>query len=261
MNKNFLYYTILTFAFIFLFAIDVIILASLNLTSGFFMAFGAAIVLSLFSAFKFFLKEHPYFREKESCGHDNGENQASDSNKSQVEDQEKSPVNLDNDIDEPKVNKNDFSKEEHIAKNEPERYQVTSFKDRLFSWNAKYYFSINIVILIALIAFLYILPVSSSWNHGRTISLSDDYKLQFFYYAVFCFAAIGLVMNWGHSIVKNRKAWLYLFNIAVQVFISMMYVMVYLGNRSLYWGYLFWPIACSLYICIVSNRLLKDNNQ
>ena len=278
MKKKYLYYTILTFAFIVLFALDVFILASLNVKSEIFIGFGAAIVLSIFGIFKFFLKEHHYFKdlkgESNSCGRDDEVSPNNSANTSQVEE----PVQIDEDIPTPKIINNNSAKDNPVVGIDGDCAGVPSIIGHFVRWNAKYYISINTVILIALIAFLYILPVYDgesiseySWSSGGTsrdmgrgdmkIIPFERHDLLIYNFAVFFLAAIGLVMNWGHNIVKDKRSWLYLFNIAVQVLISMMYILAYLKWRSDYWPFLFCPISCSLYICMVSNRLMKETNQ
>lgn len=281
MKKKTLYYTILTFVFIALFVIDVLILATFNMTSGFFVALGAAIVLSLFGIFKSILKERPYFKdikgEGESCELDDGVALTNVDNVSSVEVQGNPPLNIDDDTHKLKVICDDLTEGKNTIKRDDEREKDTSIGMRFMSWNSKYYVSINTVILMVLIAFLYILPVYEgasiseySWTSGGTSSNEfwgtkiipfERHDLLFYNYTVFFLAAIGLIMNWGHNIVKNKRSWLYLFNIAVQVLISMMYILAYLKWNSEYWPFLFFPITCSLYICMVSNRLMKKTNQ
>lgn len=265
MKKKTLYYTILTFVFIALFAIEVLILATFNMTSGFFVAFGAAIVLSLFGIFKSILKERPYFKdikgERESCGLDDGVALTNVDNASPIEVQGNPPLNIDDDTHKPKIICNVLTKEKTTIKSDDEGDKVTSLGNQFMRWNAKYYISINTVILIVLIVFLLILPAYEGVSISKYHWYEEDDNLRFFYYVVFLLSAFGLIMNWGHNIVKNKRSWLYLFNIAVQVLISMMYILAYLKWNSEYWPFLFFPITCSLYICMVSNRLMKETNQ
>lgn len=268
MKKKTLYYTILTFVFIALFAIDVLILATFNMTSGFFVALGAAIVLSLFGIFKSILKERPYFKdikgEGESCELDDGVALTNVDNVSSVEVQGNPPLNIDDDTHKLKVICDDLTEKKTTIKRDDEREKDTSIGMRFMTWSSKFYISINTVILIALIVFLHKLPAyeGKSISNYRWYDAWGEEKddLLFYYYVVFLLAAIGLIMNWGHNIIKNKRSWLFLFNIAVQVLISMMYILAYLKWRSEYWPFLFFPITCSLYICMVSNRLMKETN-
>lgn len=218
MKKKLLYYTLLVVIFIILLAIDVSILVLCNLVENrFLVAFGAIVVLSLFAFFKKLIKE---WVDKIDWSGKGKENESDDTNK-------------------------------------------TPLMARFLNWNVRHYISLNTVILIVQIVFLYILPVDFHvYDHFYEVSVSTgalvEYdNLMFFFYSIFILAAVGFVINWGHNFIKKDKPWLYVLNMLVQVSISMMYIFAYTKCHSEAWGFLFFPIFCSIYVCFISNKLMK----